>query len=114
MARRSGSQQHTGTLFTVGTGDTLDITPGATFTDRDLIKIDQAIRHLPIVIRTLEQKAREVIQATGSPDDWEIVVSTKGKQRPRVYVVPKPGGKGIRAELTDSVLTKASLAMVGH
>jgi hypothetical protein len=112
MAKGKGAPQQSPGVFSVGPeGDGLVYTPGGV-DPKNCIAIDQAIRHLPIVVRTLEQKAREVIAATGSPDDWEIVLSTKGKQRPRCYVVPV-SNKGVRDELRDAVLTIASMSMRG-
>ena len=111
MARR-GNTTHVGTLFTVSaSGDFLDMTPGGLFTDKDLIEIDRAIRHLPIVEQTLEHYAREILKEVGE-DDFEIVVS-QAKSRIRVYVLPKTS-KGIRAEMTDSILLKCAMSMQGR
>jgi hypothetical protein len=112
MAKGRGNTTHTGALFTVdASGTGLDMTPGSTFTDKDLIAIDTAIRHLPCVVQTLEQKAQEILAQVGS-DDFEIVVSTRGRSRPRVFLVPKTSA-GIHAELSRSVLTVAGLSMRG-
>jgi hypothetical protein len=113
MARgQRGNATHVGTLFAVSaSGDFLDMTPGSVFTDKDLIAIDRAIRHLPIVQQTLENYAREILKQVGE-DDFEIVVS-HAKSRIRVYVVPKTS-KGIRRELTDSVLLKSAMSLQGR
>jgi hypothetical protein len=112
MARRGGGNTtHVGTLFTVDSSGTgLDMTPGSTFTDKDLVAIDRAIRHLPIVRQTLEAKAREILKQVGDTD-FEAVVSTKG-DRVRVFIAPKTS-KGIHDELAHAVLTIASLSMQG-
>jgi hypothetical protein len=112
VSRQRGNTTHTGALFSVGTGDNLVMTPGSTFTNKDLIQIDRAIRHLPCVVKVLEAKAKEVLAQVGS-DNFEIVLSTKGIDRPRVFVVPKTSA-GIHQCLADSVLLKASLSMKGH
>ena len=108
-----GNTVHEGALFSVDSSGTgLTMTPGSTFTDKDLIAIDTAIRHLPCVVQTLEQKAQEILKQVGT-DDFELVVSTKGKSRPRVFVVPKTSA-GIHAELSRSVLTVAGMSMRGR
>jgi hypothetical protein len=113
MAKRGGGNAtHVGTLFTVDSSGTgLDMTPGSTFTDKDLIAIDRAIRHLPIVQQTLEHYAREILKEVGE-DDFEIVVSD-AKSRIRVYVLPKTSA-GIRRECHDSVLLKCAMSMQGR
>jgi hypothetical protein len=113
MAKRGGGNTtHVGTLFAVSaSGDFLDMTPGGVFTDKDLVAIDQAIRHLPIVQQTLEHYAREILKQVGE-DDFEIVVS-HAKSRIRVYVLPKSSA-GIRRELTDSVLLISAMSMQGR
>jgi hypothetical protein len=104
---------HHGALFSVDSSGTgLEMTPGSTFSDRDLIAIDRAIRHLPCVVKTLEAKAKEVLAQVGS-EDFEIVMSTKGRDRPRFFVCPRTSA-GVHAELSKSVLTLASLSMKGH
>jgi hypothetical protein len=112
MAKRGGGNTtHVGNLFTVSaSGDFLDMTPGV-FTDKDLVAIDQAIRHLPIVQQTLENYAREILKQVGE-DDFEIVVS-HAKSRIRVYVLPKTSA-GIRRECQDSVLLKCAMSMQGR
>jgi hypothetical protein len=112
MARgQRANTTHVGTLFTVSdSGDFIDMTPGV-FTDKDLVAIDQAIRHLPIVQQTLEHYAREILKQVGE-DDFEIVVS-HAKSRIRVFVLPKTSN-GIRREMKDSVLLKCAMSMQGR
>jgi hypothetical protein len=109
MAKR-GNTTHTGALFTLSdSGESLDMEIGATFTSASLVEIDRKIRHSPPVQRTLEHYAREILKQVGE-DDFEIVVS-QGKARPRYFIVPKPGGKGIHRELSQGVLTKSALSL---
>jgi len=76
-------------------------------------EIDQAIRHMPVVVDHLMEKAAQLKGLTGSPN-FELVISADpSNRRPRVYVVPK-NNKGIREELSESVLLKAALGMSGQ
>jgi hypothetical protein len=84
-----------------------------TFRMVDYIVADQAIRHMKAVVEHCVKKAEELRQATGSPENYEVIVSTKGKSRPRVYVAPS-NSAGIRQELSHAVLLKASLSMQGR
>jgi hypothetical protein len=115
MARgrgQRGSQEHTGPLFTLSdSGESLDMEIGSTVSYSKLIEVDRKIRHSPPVRRMLEYYGNEILKQVGT-DDFELVVSTKGKERPRVFVVPKTSA-GIRAELSHSVLTLAALSL-GH
>jgi hypothetical protein len=112
MARRGGGTEHHGALFTVNpNGGGLTVTPGSTFTDRDLVAIDTAIRWLPEVREALRQKGLELIASLPNPEDFELVESG-GRGRPRFYVVPN--ARGIHDELSRSVLTLASMAMKGR
>jgi hypothetical protein len=112
MAKRGGANAtHVGTIFHVDSSGTgLDMEIGATSYSQ-LIEIDRAIRHLPIVQQTLEGYAREILRQVGE-DDFEIVVS-HAKSRIRVYVLPKTS-KGIRRELTDSVLLLSAMSLQGR
>jgi hypothetical protein len=116
MARGKGQRAntvHEGALFSVNpNGGGLAYTPGATFSSRDLIAIDTAIRWLPEVREALRKKGLELIASLPNPEDFELV-EAGGKSRPRYYVVPKDS-KGIRAELSASVLTVAAMAMRGR
>jgi hypothetical protein len=113
MAKRGGGNTvHEGALFSVNpNGAGLTVTPGSTFTDRDLVAIDTAIRWLPEVREALRKKGLELIASLPNPEDFELV-EAGGKGRPRFYVVPND--KGIRDELTQSVLTKAALSFRGR
>jgi hypothetical protein len=115
MARgrgQRGNTEHTGPLFTLSeSGESLDMQVGATFTSASLVEIDRKIRHSPAVVRMLEHYGNEILKQVGT-DDFELVVSTKGKERPRVFVIPKTSA-GLRAELSHSVLTLAALSL-GH
>lgn len=74
-------------------------------------EIDRQIRNMPMVKAYLLGKAKELKAATGS-DNFDIVESTDpAQQRPRYYVAPNSAG--IKEELTQSVLLKAALGMVG-
>lgn len=78
----------------------------------DLKVIDQQIRNMPSVIAYLEKKGKEILAEVG--DGFELVVSAKPTQRrPRVYIVPRTS-EAIRRELTDSILLKSALGMVGR
>jgi hypothetical protein len=116
MARgkgQRGNTVHHGALFTLSdSGESLDMEIGATFTSASLIEIDRKIRHSPAVVRMLEHYGNEILKQVGT-DDFELVVSTKGKERPRCFVIPK-SSKGIRAELSEAVLTKAAMSLASH
>jgi hypothetical protein len=73
-------------------------------------EIDQKIRHMPQVVRYITQMAQLLKIRAGT--NFEVIVSTKGKSRPRAYVAPK-NSDGIKEELKDGVLLKAALGMRG-
>lgn len=76
-------------------------------------EIDQRIRHLPIVVRTMLEKAATLKNSTGSPN-FDIVSQTRPETaRPRAYVAPK-NREGIHEELSQAVLLKAALGMEGQ
>jgi hypothetical protein len=113
MARgQRGNTTHTGALFTLSeSGESLDMEIGSTVSYSKLIEVNRKIRHSPAVVRMLEHYGNEILKQVGT-DDFELVVSTKGKERPRVFVIPKTSA-GLRAELSHSVLTLAALSL-GH
>lgn len=73
-------------------------------------EIDRKIRHMPQVIRHIEQTAQLLRGRAGG--NFEVILSTKGASRPRAYVAPKTS-EGITEELNDSVLLKAAMGMRG-
>jgi hypothetical protein len=79
----------------------------------DMIEIDRAIRHMPIVVNHLVAKANECKDLIEKSDDFRVILSTGGESRARAYVAPANGG-GIHLELADSVLLKAAVAMDGR
>ena len=91
-----------GNHLVVGPGD---YDPGIT------PEIDQKIRHLPMVVDGVIERAGALRRSAGS--NFEIVLSlNKKNSRPRAYVVPK-NNEGIREELADAVLLKAAMGMSG-
>jgi hypothetical protein len=112
MAKGKGNTEHHGALFSVNpNGAGLTVTPGSTFTDRDLVAIDTAIRWLPEVRAALRKKGLELIASLPNPEDFELV-EAGGKGRPRFYIVPNE--KGIHDELSRSVLTVAAMSFRGR
>lgn len=98
-----------GPMFYAGNGG---LTVGGDYDPGISEHVDRAIRNMPAVVAYCEQKARELLAATGS-ENFEVVVSKRaGQQRPRAYVVPK-NDKGIHEELSQAVLLKAALGMQG-
>jgi hypothetical protein len=75
-------------------------------------EIDKQIRHLPVVIRKLAEKAAELRNSTGSSNFETIVQMQPNTERPRAYVAPK-NREGIHEELSQAVLLKAALGMSG-
>lgn len=76
----------------------------------DLVEIDRAIRHMPVVVSHLDAKANECKDLIEKSDDFRVIVSTGGESRARAYVAPANNG-GIHLEMADSVLLKAALSM---
>jgi hypothetical protein len=111
MARHSPPPESHGLLSASGTGG-LSYSAG-TFKMADYIKADQAIRHMKGVVEHCIKKAEELRQATGSPENYEVIVSTKGKSRPRIYIAPI-NSRGVRDELQHACLLKAALSLQGR
>jgi hypothetical protein len=111
MARHSPPPESHGLLTASGTGG-LSYSAG-TFKMADYIKADQAIRHMKAVVEHCQRKGEELRQATGEPENYEVIVSTKGKSRPRIYVAPS-NSTGVRHELQRATLLLASLSMQGR
>ena len=66
-----------------------------------------ALRHSDQVVQRITELANKIVQSTGSPDDFEVLVQNDpDTMRPRAFAKPRTG-KGIRLELRDSVLIKA-------
>lgn len=73
-----------------------------------------ALRHSQQVVDKITALANQIVQATGSPDDFEVLVQNEDNtMRPRAFAKPRTG-KGIRLELRDSVLIKAIAGMSGQ
>jgi hypothetical protein len=79
----------------------------------DMIEIDRAIRHMPVVVAYITAKANECKDLIEKSDDFRVIVSTGGESRARAYVAPANGG-GIHLEMADSVLLKAAVSMEGR
>lgn len=75
-------------------------------------EIDKRIRHMPIVILAMLEKAATLRRRTGSPNFQIITQSRADTQRPRSYVAPS-NHEGIHEELSEAVLLKAALGMSG-
>lgn len=72
-----------------------------------------ALRHSPKVVAQITNLADRIVDLTGSPDDFEVVVQDDPEtHRPRAFAKPKTW-HGIRLELRDSVLLKAVASMGG-
>jgi len=95
-----------------GRGFTADVNLGE-YNPGDLVEIDQAIRHMPMVVKHLEKKAREMLGLIEKSDDFRVIMSTGGKSRARAYVAPA-NNAGVHLEMADSVLLKAAAAMEGR
>lgn len=75
-------------------------------------EIDRRIRHLPVVIERMLERAAMLKNSTGS-GNFTIVSQTRPEtQRPRAYVAPN-NNEGIHEELSRAVLLKAALGMAG-
>jgi hypothetical protein len=74
-------------------------------------EVDQKIRHLPVVISYITKMGTKLWLKAGR-NDFQLLVVTSGKSRPRAYVMPKTS-KGIKEELQTGVLLKAAMAMKG-
>lgn len=75
-------------------------------------EVDRRIRHLPVVIERMLERAAMLKNATGS-GNFTIVSQTRhDTQRPRAYVAPN-NDQGIHEELSQAVLLKAALGMAG-
>lgn len=96
-----------------GTGFIAKAALGGAYDPGDMIEIDRAIRHMPVVVKHLEAKANEMLQLIEKRDDFRVIVSKGGKSRARAYVIPANNG-GIHLELADAVLLKAAIAMQGR
>jgi len=72
-------------------------------------EIDRAIRHMPQVVKYVNDKARLLRAHVGA--NFDIIVGG-GPSRPRVYVIPI-NSMGIHDEIKDAVLLKAALSMAG-
>ena len=79
----------------------------------DMIEIDRAIRHMPLIVDHITEKANEMLGMIEKSGDFRVIVSTGGESRARAYVAPANNG-GIHLELADSVLLKAAVAMEGR
>ena len=75
-------------------------------------EIDKRIRHMPVVILAMLEKAATLKNSTGSSNFEIITQSRADTQRPRSYVAPK-NREGIHEELSQAVLLKAALGMSG-
>jgi hypothetical protein len=94
-------------------GNSLKVDMSGSYDPGITAEIDQRIRHLPIVVRTMLEKAATLKNSTGS-SNFDIVSQTQPQtQRPRAYVMPK-NNQGIREELSQAVLLKAALGMTGQ
>jgi hypothetical protein len=72
-----------------------------------------ALRHSDQVVQRITDLANKIVQASGSPDDFEVLVQNETEtMRPRAFAKPRTG-KGIRLELQDSVLIKGAASMGG-
>lgn len=89
---------------------TVEVTvkPGAMTTDDY-----RALLHSDKVVGRITDLADQIVQASGSPDDFEVLVQNQPEtRRPRAFAKPRTG-KGIRLELRDSVLIKGAASMGG-
>ena len=76
-------------------------------------EIDRQIRHIPIVILAMLEKAATLKNSTGSSNFDLVTQADPNTARPRVYVVPK-NREGIHEELSQAVLLKAAMGMAGR
>lgn len=79
----------------------------------DINEIDKKIRHLPLVVAKLRQKAQEALEMTLSDNMKVVVQNDPDTQRPRAYVTPA-NRMGVHEELSESLLQKAAFAMEGR
>lgn len=93
-------------------GNRLTVEVGANYDPGITKEIDKAIRHLPIVMATMNFYAEKLKNTVGS-NFMLVTQNNADTQRPRVYVVPK-NSNGIREELGKSVLLKAALGMAAQ
>lgn len=98
--------------FFSANGNNLKVDVSGSYNPGITADIDRRIRHMPIVILKMLEKAATLKSSTGS-SNFEIVTQSRPEtQRPRSYVVPK-NQQGIHEELADAVLLKAALGMAG-
>ena len=72
------------------------------------------LRHADFVVAKLQELAQQIVDATGNPDDFEVLVQNESEyQRARAFAKPKTG-RGIRLELRDSLLLKSIAGMSGQ
>jgi hypothetical protein len=79
----------------------------------NLIEIDREIRHMPLVVDHLRDKAKQMLDMIEKKEDFRIIMSTGGVSRARAYVAPANNG-GVHLEMADSVLLKAAASMQGR
>lgn len=94
-------------------GNALKVDMSGSYDPGITAEIDKRIRHLPIVIERMLEKAALLKNSTGS-GNFTIVSQTKpNTQRPRAYVAPR-NDQGIHEELSQAVLLKAAMGMSGQ
>lgn len=98
---------------TGGAGFIAGVALGGAYDPGDLVEIDRAIRHMPVVVDHITKKANEMRDLIEKSHDFRVIVSTGGESRARAYVAPANNG-GIHLELADSVLLKAAAQMEGR
>ena len=102
-------------LYTVSqSGEYLVSTPlpGDDYDAAVTTEVDRAIRHMPRVVKYVNDMARLLLSRVGDKaGNFEITDAT-GPARPRFYVKPMTSD-GIKAELQHAVLLKAALGMAG-
>jgi len=96
-----------------GSGFTASPTLAGSYDPGDMVEIDRAIRHMPMVVAHITAKANEMKSLIEKSEDFHVIVSTGGAGRARAYVAPRNNG-GIHLELADSVLLKAAASMEGR
>lgn len=99
-------------LFSASSGNSLKVEMTGEYDPGITADIDRQIRHMPVVILAMLEKAALLKNSTGSPNFEIVTQSHPNTQRPRSYVVPK-NYEGIHEELSQAVLLKAALGMEG-